>query len=424
MDAQPGGYDYSLEGDLRSFLFDQGNYQKQTRPETVVQVNLSFSILTFNALDVRNQVLTTTGYFNVIWEDERVSWNKEDKYDSVRLIYADEAVVWRPPLIIDNSVSDISVMSDEAIPIRCSMRGLMIWSPSGIYKTMCETDVTFYPFDTQTCDISISTWGYTDNEIALGITDSEDPLDMDLYRRNGEWEYVSYSVSAYIRGRSKQTFPTINYQVKLRRRPMYHVLNTLTPTILLAFLSCITFKLPPESGERIGYSLTVLLSYAVYLSLVSEHIPRTSVTTSLLSMYLLFILALGMISVLLTIVVLDCHHADEEKEVSTRVMKTANVLMTITFNRKKDHPPLCCHRRVRNKNRKGSNGTLTEPAGNLDKDMKAFEYVKEKRPALHDATWKEIGRILDVCFLRIFLFVVISVTIGFLVTLGIGYTLE
>jgi hypothetical protein len=48
------------------------------------------------------------------------------------------------------------------------------------------------------------------------------------------------------------------------------------------------FKLPPESGERMGYSLTTLLAYAVYLTLMSEHLPAVSLDIAYLSKYIRF----------------------------------------------------------------------------------------------------------------------------------------
>jgi hypothetical protein len=50
--------------------------------------------------------------------------------------------------------------------------------------------------------------------------------------------------------------------------------------VLLAFLSAMVFKLPPDSGEKMGFSLTVLLAYAVYLTIISDDMPSTSTSTS------------------------------------------------------------------------------------------------------------------------------------------------
>ena len=50
--------------------------------------------------------------------------------------------------------------------------------------------------------------------------------------------------------------------------------------IILSFTSPLVFLLPSDAGEKCGTSLTVLLSFAVYLSVVSEYLPSTSLSVS------------------------------------------------------------------------------------------------------------------------------------------------
>ena len=45
--------------------------------------------------------------------------------------------------------------------------GLVIWTPGGVHVTHCESDITYYPLDTQTCHIILSTWAYTAGEVFL-----------------------------------------------------------------------------------------------------------------------------------------------------------------------------------------------------------------------------------------------------------------
>jgi len=51
----------------------------------------------------------------------------------------------------------------------------------------------------------------------------------------------------------EETFISLKYSIKLRRRPLYYILYMVAPITTVAFLSLITFCLPPESGERIGF---------------------------------------------------------------------------------------------------------------------------------------------------------------------------
>lgn len=179
----------------------------------------------------------------------------------------------------------MSVISDIKIPMRIKSDGKIFWSPSGVYRVSCESDITYYPLDRQTCFIKISTWGYTKSEITL-FMDENTPVDTTFYSENGEWDFLSsagHTPSSQVRGGT--WYSTLSFSITLRRKPVYHALNTLFPVILMTFLIPMVYKLPTESGEKMSYSLTVLLAYAVYLSLISDNIPSTSKSVCLLCKY-------------------------------------------------------------------------------------------------------------------------------------------
>ncbi|OWF35054.1 CHRNA7-FAM7A fusion protein [Mizuhopecten yessoensis] len=110
---------------------------------------------------------------------------------------------------------------------------------------------------------------------------------MQGYQENGEWELLKFTVEEKVTSTEidKAQYSSLHINFTMRRRPLYVFMSTILPTVLLSFLSALVFKLPAESGEKIGYSLTVLLSYAVYLTVISSHIPAASLTISILCMY-------------------------------------------------------------------------------------------------------------------------------------------
>lgn len=116
--------------------------------------------------------------------------------------------------------------------------------------------------------------------------DENTPVDTTFYSENGEWDFLSssgHTPSSQVRGGT--WYSTLSFSITLRRKPVYHALNTLFPVILMTFLIPMVYKLPTESGEKMSYSLTVLLAYAVYLSLISDNIPSTSKSVCLLCKY-------------------------------------------------------------------------------------------------------------------------------------------
>jgi hypothetical protein len=182
------------------------------------------------------------------------------------------------------SVVDIGIISDTSVPLRIMNDGTVIWSPSGIYEVSCESDTTYYPLDTQECSIKVSSWGYTEGEVVLEF--QKDPVDLNFYSKNGEWDLISASGSkSEAKSRGGTSFSSLSYSIKLQRRPMFHIINTLFPVALMAVLIAMVFKLPVDSGEKIGFALTVLLAYAVYLTMISDNIPSTSVTVCFLCKY-------------------------------------------------------------------------------------------------------------------------------------------
>ena len=102
------------------------------------------------------------------------------------------------------------------------------------------------------------------------------------------------------------------FAIELGRRPQFVIVNIILPIILLSFLGVFDFLIPVESGERISYCLTVLLAIAVFLTLVSETLPRVSEPMSYFSYYLLSVLIINVCATIATIINLRFYFAQED----------------------------------------------------------------------------------------------------------------
>ena len=51
--------------------------------------------------------------------------------------------------------------------------------------------------------------------------------------------------------------------------------------VFLSLTSSLVFALPADAGEKMGLSITVLLAYAVYLTLITDAMPNTSMQVSI-----------------------------------------------------------------------------------------------------------------------------------------------
>lgn len=68
----------------------------------------------------------------------------------------------------------------------------------------------------------------------------------------------------------------------IRRRPLFYAVSLLLPSIFLMVMDIVGFYLPPESGERVSFKITLLLGYSVFLIIVSDTLPATAIGTPLI----------------------------------------------------------------------------------------------------------------------------------------------
>lgn len=166
--------------------------------------------------------------------------------------------------------------------MRIFSNGTITWDLPAVIETHCEIDITHYPVDSQICEIELTSWAYNADEI--NVHSPKDDIDLKELRSNGEWDIIatSHKRQEITECCPQETFIQIKFFITFQRKTLYYVLNVILPVVLLSFLSSIVFGLPCESGEKVSYALTVLLSYAVFLSIITASMPTTSNHVSLL----------------------------------------------------------------------------------------------------------------------------------------------
>lgn len=104
-------------------------------------------------------------------------------------------------------------------------------------------------------------------------------------------------------------FSKIQLSFVIRRKPLHFVVFSMVPCMLIGALILVSFFIPAESGERIGFSCTILLSVSVYLLIVTEALPEQSDTLPLIGVYYIIIMVEIGLALTATIVVLKAHHS-------------------------------------------------------------------------------------------------------------------
>lgn len=136
-------------------------------------------------------------------------------------------------------------------------------------------------------------------------------VDLTHYQENVEWTIGSTLVAKEVKDNSVY----INFVLNLERKPGYFIVNMIIPILILSLLNGLVFLLPADSGERVGYAITAFLTFAVFLSMVADNLPKASEPMSMLCYFLTLMLCLSAVSTIVTIFVLRVHHQHEESEV-------------------------------------------------------------------------------------------------------------
>ena len=158
----------------------------------------------------------------------------------------------------------------------------MIWEPGGIFTTTCLLDITYYPFDYQVCDINVGNWEYRKTQVDLNV--SKSGFTLDYYRPNGEWDIIkteAISSRILINQDTSEYMPRMVFRLYMGRKSLYYWMDVIIPALLISLLVHLVYLLPPDSGEKVSLAVTLLLSYSVFLMMISENVPSTSTSVPL-----------------------------------------------------------------------------------------------------------------------------------------------
>ncbi|MCI4383668.1 hypothetical protein PGIGA_G00029280 [Pangasianodon gigas] len=270
-------------------------YNKLSRPVE----NISDVVLVHFGLSIAQLI-------DVEWSDYKLRWNPEE-FENVTSIRIPSELIWRPDIVLyNNADGDFAVT--HLTKAQVFHDGRVKWKPPAIYKSSCSIDVTFFPFDQQNCKMKFGSWTYDRAKIDLVSMDSN--VDQMDYWESGEWVIIN-AVGKYNSKKYEcctEIYPDITYYFIIRRLPLFYTINLIIPCLLISCLTVLVFYLPSECAEKITLCISVLLSLTVFLLLITEIIPSTSLVIPLIGEYLLFTMIFVTLSIIITVFVLNVHH--------------------------------------------------------------------------------------------------------------------
>ncbi|XP_072371441.1 neuronal acetylcholine receptor subunit alpha-4-like [Scyliorhinus torazame] len=285
-------------------------YNKLSRPvinsSDAVLVHFGLSIAQLVDVDEKNQMMTTNVWIKQEWQDFKLRWNPSE-YMNVTSLRVPSELLWRPDIVLYNN-ADGDFAITHLTKAHLFYSGRIKWTPPAIYKSSCSIDVTFFPFDQQNCTMKFGSWTF--DKAKIDLVSMGKHVDQQDYWESGEWVIISavgnYNIKKY--ECCTEVYSDITYSFLIRRLPLFYTINLIIPCLLISCLTVLVFYLPSDCGEKITLCISVLLSLTVFLLLITEIIPSTSLVIPLIGEYLLFTMIFVTLSIVITVFVLNVHH--------------------------------------------------------------------------------------------------------------------
>ncbi|XP_061195749.1 neuronal acetylcholine receptor subunit alpha-7-like [Saccostrea echinata] len=276
------------------------NYSSMIKPRKnkseSVHVSFYFSINSVHEVEERLQYISFFGWCNVQWYDEFLTWN-ETQHSGLKMISVPYQNVWTPDISMWYTEENVHGLEPHPY-VTVNSNGHVIWYPGGKIILSCDIKVSRFPFDEQCCKIIVGAWQITDWVQKL-VPKSRTSDDANIISQNGEWIFMKFTFTEVYNAEFHLT--TVVYELHFKRRYLYIILTIFIPIIILAVLNSLTFFVPVHSGERITYSLTLFLTFTVFLTLFEETMPRNSTDVPYLTIYVGFHLLLCVISTIISV---------------------------------------------------------------------------------------------------------------------------
>ena len=100
----------------------------------------------------------------------------------------------------------------------------------------------------------------------------------------------------------QEHYPVITFTVGIRRKPLFYYANLIIPCMIFNLLTCVVFTLPQESGEKISFSISILLALGVFQIYLMDIMPETSLSLPIVGKYIMFTNYLIALSVFTSII--------------------------------------------------------------------------------------------------------------------------
>ncbi|XP_070574956.1 acetylcholine receptor subunit beta-like [Ptychodera flava] len=289
----------------------------ETDPLVVTMVYTPEQIV---GLDESRQILSTAAFVQMRWRDQYLRWNASE-FGGIQVLILDSKKIWTPPIVLRNSANKGHFMVDTIVSVFND--GSILWYALVNLNTVCTMDFFFFPVDTQICtqefEMRIPAGLIGMDYLTLQLDEETSIPNMrSINAVTRHWELIGMRV--YTEEDLVSIVPSfiVVAELHLHRKSFFYLMNFVIPCGLIFLLTLFGFLLPPDSGEKVGLSVTIIL----VCNAMAYMIPEAASGVSMLALVNILTMILVAVFTGMNVIVLRYWHRSMEGHEVPGWMKT------------------------------------------------------------------------------------------------------
>ncbi|XP_033102338.1 acetylcholine receptor subunit alpha-type acr-16-like [Anneissia japonica] len=267
------------------------------------------------------QALKISGWYDLEWKDEFIEWDPQE-YGNLTRVHIPKSQLWIPDITLYNNIDEDFERMKSNIPLIVRHTGMVTLATPTIMTSFCKMNMKYFPFDEQNCELEFGWWVYHGGQGDVR-PDTSPKSEQTEFNPNGIWELKNVSVE-YLQLKYNccpQLYPKVVYRLRLKRRERFFIEVILLPCCLLCVLTMFVFLLPPESGEKMSFGVTTLLSILLFQQMIAEALPPSSDGTPIIQTYFTMLICMSSVSIVCTAFVLNLYNRGQTSHVPRWISK-------------------------------------------------------------------------------------------------------
>lgn len=212
------------------------------------------------------------------WNDPRLSFSGKAANEYLSLL--DSSLIWTPDIFFPNAIEGFKhkILANNEF-IRIYPNGHCLYSSRITLKLKCNLVSPVFPFEAKTCNIRLSSYGYTDNDVLLQWK-PETPVQVSSKLDTQGFTLSDLVTSNDTSRTSSGNYGNLDLSFNLNRDLGYYWVMIYIPMKMLVIVSYMAFWVRDRSSKYM-IAVAALLVGAMSCAQINTNLPKTSYTKAI-----------------------------------------------------------------------------------------------------------------------------------------------